>query len=115
MLELLAIIDIFLVVHDGPRCWQQPLSFLPCPAIVSTMMKNICPTLASHWMTAFTNATNMIDHLRQAPPDWRVREEVHCHSRCRGSPSDLHYRMLCPAEPRFDCVAMIPSSFMTAD
>jgi hypothetical protein len=82
--------------------------YLPCPAIVNND-ENICPTLASPLeRPAFANAAYMIDHLRQAPLDWRVREEVHCYPRCRGSPSDLHYRMLCPAEPRSDSVAMTP-------
>merc|ERR1711957_412672 len=26
------------------------------------------------------------DHFCQASLDWRVRKEIHCHSRCRGSP-----------------------------
>lgn len=31
------------------------------------------------------------DHLRQAPLDWRVREEVHCDARCRGPPSRFYH------------------------
>jgi hypothetical protein len=34
-----------------------------------------------------------LDHLRQTPSYWRVREKVHRHSRCRGPPSRLHYRL----------------------
>ena len=43
------------------------------------------------------NSTNskaniLIDHLRQATSDWRVRKEVYCNSRRRSAPSRLHYR-----------------------
>jgi hypothetical protein len=38
------------------------------------------------------------DDLRQAPFDRRVREEVHCDPRCRGTPSRLHHRTL--TDPR---------------
>ena len=35
--------------------------------------------------------TRRVDHLCQASLDRRIREEVHGHSRCRGSPSGLHH------------------------
>ena len=38
-----------------------------------------------------------LDHLRQAPFDWRVREEVHCDARCRSPPARFHHRTLSDA------------------
>jgi len=37
--------------------------------------------LAAHLRTR-TQTNTRLDHLRQASFDWRVREEVHCDSRC---------------------------------
>ena len=34
--------------------------------------------------------TRFLDHFRQATLDGRVREEVYCNARCRGSPSWIH-------------------------
>jgi len=73
----------------------------------------------------YANTVGIADHLRQAPFDRRVREEVHGHSRRRGPSPRIHNRKitsnrlfpLCPARRRSSANTSIrtsvPSSSMS--